>query len=37
MKDQALFDKIDLHLIRVLNTVLTDTPISPMTAGCLGK
>ena len=28
MKDQALFDKIDLHLIRVLNTVLTERSVS---------
>lgn len=28
MKDQSLFDKIDLHLIRVLNTVLTERSVS---------
>jgi len=28
MNDQALFDKIDLHLIRVLNTVLTERSVS---------
>ena len=28
MKDQALLDKIDLHLIRVLHTVLTDRSVS---------
>ncbi|KTT23457.1 LysR family transcriptional regulator [Pseudacidovorax intermedius] len=28
MRDQALFDKIDLHLIRVLYTVLTDRSVS---------
>ncbi|MFC6283624.1 MULTISPECIES: LysR family transcriptional regulator [Polaromonas] len=28
MTDQALFDKIDLHLIRVLNTVLTERSVS---------
>src|SRR5688572_26891624 len=28
MRDQALFDKIDLHLIRVLNTVLTERSVS---------
>ncbi|MES2976928.1 MAG: LysR family transcriptional regulator [Pseudomonadota bacterium] len=28
MKDQALFDKIDLHLIRILNTVLTERSVS---------
>ncbi|WP_395057029.1 LysR family transcriptional regulator [Polaromonas sp.] len=28
MKDQALFDKIDLHLIRVLNIVLTERSVS---------
>ena len=28
MRDQALFDKIDLHLIRVLHTVLTDRSVS---------
>lgn len=28
MKEQALFDKIDLHLIRVLNTVLTERSVS---------
>ncbi len=28
MKDQTLFDKIDLHLIRVLNTVLTERSVS---------
>jgi len=28
MKDQALFDKIDLHLIRVLNTVLVERSVS---------
>jgi len=28
MKDQALFDKIDLHLIRVLHTVLTERSVS---------
>ena len=28
MKDEALFDKIDLHLIRVLNTVLTERSVS---------
>lgn len=28
MKDQVLFDKIDLHLIRVLNTVLTERSVS---------
>ena len=28
MKNQALFDKIDLHLIRVLNTVLTERSVS---------
>jgi DNA-binding transcriptional LysR family regulator len=28
MRDQTLFDKIDLHLIRVLHTVLTDRSVS---------
>lgn len=28
MRDQALFEKIDLHLIRVLHTVLTDRSVS---------
>jgi len=28
MRDNALFDKIDLHLIRVLYTVLTDRSVS---------
>lgn len=28
MTEQALFDKIDLHLIRVLNTVLTERSVS---------
>ncbi len=28
MRDQALFDKIDLHLIRVLYTVLTESNVS---------
>jgi DNA-binding transcriptional LysR family regulator len=28
VRDQALFDKIDLHLIRVLHTVLTDRSVS---------
>jgi DNA-binding transcriptional LysR family regulator len=28
MNDQVLFDKIDLHLIRVLNTVLTERSVS---------
>jgi DNA-binding transcriptional LysR family regulator len=28
MTDQALFDKIDLHLIKVLNTVLTERSVS---------
>ncbi len=28
MKDQALFDKIDFHLIRILNTVLTERSVS---------
>jgi len=28
MRDQALFDKIDLHLIRILHTVLTDRSVS---------
>lgn len=28
MNDQALFDRIDLHLIRVLNTVLTERSVS---------
>ena len=28
MRDQALFDKIDLHLIRVLHTVLTEQSVS---------
>ncbi|MGH8335399.1 MAG: helix-turn-helix domain-containing protein, partial [Gammaproteobacteria bacterium] len=28
MRDQALFDKIDLHLIRVLYTVLTERNVS---------
>ncbi|RYF68849.1 MAG: LysR family transcriptional regulator [Comamonadaceae bacterium] len=28
MRDQALFDKIDLHLIRLLYTVLTDRSVS---------
>ena len=28
MKDQALFDKIDFHLIKVLNTVLTERSVS---------
>ena len=28
MKDQTLFDKIDLHLIRVLHTVLTERNVS---------
>ena len=28
MKDQAMFDKIDLHLIKVLNTVLTERSVS---------
>ncbi|WP_077000143.1 LysR family transcriptional regulator [Variovorax sp. KK3] len=28
MRDQALLDKIDLHLIRVLHTVLTDRSVS---------
>ena len=28
MKDDALFDKIDLHLIRVLNTVLVERSVS---------
>jgi DNA-binding transcriptional LysR family regulator len=28
MRDQALFDKIDLHLIRVLYTVLTERSVS---------
>lgn len=28
MKDQVLFDKIDLHLIRVLHTVLTERSVS---------
>ncbi|SFB69858.1 transcriptional regulator, LysR family [Polaromonas sp. OV174] len=28
MKDQALFDKIDLHLIKVLNTVLNERSVS---------
>jgi len=28
MRDQVLFDKIDLHLIRVLHTVLTERNVS---------
>lgn len=28
MRDQAIFDKIDLHLIRVLHTVLTERSVS---------
>ena len=28
MRDQLLFDKIDLHLIRVLHTVLTERSVS---------
>ena len=28
MRDQTLFDKIDLHLIRILHTVLTDRSVS---------
>ena len=28
MRDQSLFDKIDLHLIRVLHTVLTERSVS---------
>ena len=28
MRDQALFDKIDLHLIRILHTVLTERSVS---------
>jgi len=28
MREQALFDKIDLHLIRVLHTVLTERSVS---------
>ncbi|RYY99326.1 MAG: hypothetical protein EOO24_17485, partial [Comamonadaceae bacterium] len=28
MRDQALFDKIDLHLIRVLHTVLSERSVS---------
>jgi hypothetical protein len=28
MRDQALFDKIDLHFIRVLHTVLTERSVS---------
>ena len=28
MRDQALFDKLDLHLIRVLHTVLTERSVS---------
>ncbi|KAF1022261.1 MAG: Nodulation protein D 2 [Paracidovorax wautersii] len=28
MRDQALFDKIDLHLIRVLHTVMTERSVS---------
>ena len=28
MKDHAIFDKIDLHLIRVLHTVLTERSVS---------
>lgn len=28
MRDQTLFDKIDLHLIRVLHTVLTESSVS---------
>jgi DNA-binding transcriptional LysR family regulator len=28
MRDQTLFDKIDLHLIRVLHTVLTERSVS---------
>src|SRR5215218_6893839 len=28
MRDQVLFDKIDLHLIRVLHTVLTERSVS---------
>ncbi len=28
MRDQALFDKIDLHLIRVMHTVLTERSVS---------
>ena len=28
MRDHALFDKIDLHLIRVLHTVLTERNVS---------
>ena len=28
MRDHALFDKIDLHLIRVLHTVLTERSVS---------
>jgi DNA-binding transcriptional LysR family regulator len=28
MKEQAIFDKIDLHMIRVLHTVLTERNVS---------
>ena len=28
MRDHSLFDKIDLHLIRVLHTVLTERSVS---------
>ena len=28
MRDHAIFDKIDLHLIRVLHTVLTERSVS---------
>ncbi|RZL86645.1 MAG: LysR family transcriptional regulator, partial [Variovorax sp.] len=28
MRDQIAFDKIDLHLIRVLHTVLTERSVS---------
>ena len=35
MRDHALFDKIDLHLIRVLHTVLTERSVSKA-AICLG-
>lgn len=47
MKDQALFDKIDLHLIKVLHTVLTERSVSraalrlgmyqPAVSGCLKR
>ena len=33
MRDQALFDKIDLHLIRVLHTVLTERSVSRAACG----